>query len=65
MPLSGNIACTATRPRITKEVVGIYKGVMVYAAYMMGHIDGIDGNVTASAPKAIDTLERNPYFKPR
>jgi hypothetical protein len=32
---------------------------------MMGHIDGIDGNVTASAPKAIDTLERNPYFKPR
>ncbi len=49
--------------RVTREVAGIYKGVMVYAAYMRGHIDGIDGNVTASAPKAMDALERNPYFR--
>jgi hypothetical protein len=50
--------------RVTKEVAGIYKGVMVYAAYMLGHIDGIEGDVAASAPKAIDALGRSPYFKP-
>ena len=25
--------------RVIREVAGIYKGVMVYAAYMLGHID--------------------------
>ncbi len=43
--------------RVIREVAGIYKGVMVYAAYMLGHIDGTDGNVTVSAPKAMDALE--------
>jgi hypothetical protein len=49
---------------VTKEVSGIYKRVMVYAAYMLGHIDGIEGEVAAIVPKAMDALERQPYFKP-
>lgn len=49
---------------VTKEVSEIYKRVMVYAAYMLGHIDGIEGDVAAFVPKAMDALEREPYFKP-
>jgi hypothetical protein len=49
---------------VTKEVSEIYKRVMVYAAYMLGHIDGIEGEVAALVPKAMDALERHPYFKP-
>jgi hypothetical protein len=50
--------------RVTKEVAEIYKRVMVYAAYMLGHIDGTEGDVAVLAPKALDALERQPYFKP-
>src|SRR5664280_1541449 len=49
---------------VTKEVSDIYERVMVYAAYMVGHIDGIEGEVTALVPKAMDALERQPYLKP-
>jgi hypothetical protein len=49
---------------ITKEVSEIYRRVMVYAAYMLGHIDGIEGEVAALVPKAMDALEQQPYFKP-
>jgi len=37
---------------------------MVYAAYMVGHIDGIEGEFAALVPKAMDALDRQPYFKP-
>jgi hypothetical protein len=50
--------------RVSNEVSGIYKGVLVYAAYMLGHIDGISGNLSVLVPKALDALERQPYFKP-
>jgi hypothetical protein len=50
--------------RVTNEVAAIYRRVMVYAAYLLGHIDGIDGDVAALVPKAMETLEREPYFKP-
>jgi len=49
---------------VTKEVAEIYKRVMVYAAYMLGHIDGIEGEVAALVPRAMDALERQPYFSP-
>jgi hypothetical protein len=49
---------------VTKEVSKIYRRVMVYAAYMLGHIDGIEGGVAALVPKAMGALERQPYFKP-
>ncbi len=49
---------------VTKEVSEIYKRVMVYAAYMVGHIDGIEGEFAALVPKAMDALDRQPYFKP-
>ena len=34
---------------VTKEVSEIYKRVMVYGAYMVGHIDGIEGEVWRSS----------------
>jgi hypothetical protein len=49
---------------VAKEVSEIYKRVLVYAAYMLGHIDGIEGEVAALVPKAMDALDRQPYFKP-
>jgi len=50
--------------RVTKEVAEIYKRVMVYAAYMIGHLDGIEGDAAAFVSRALNTLERHPYFKP-
>lgn len=50
--------------RITNEVADIYRRVMVYSAYLLGHIDGIDGDAGALAPKAMEALEREPYFNP-
>ncbi len=49
---------------VTKEVADIYKGVMVYAAYMLGHIDGIEGDAAVLVPKAFETVERHAHFKP-
>ena len=50
--------------RLTNEVSEEYKRVMVYASYMLGHIDGMEAAVADLAPKAMDAIERHPYFKP-
>jgi hypothetical protein len=50
--------------RATNEVAEIYRRVMVYAAYMLGHIDGIGEDVSMLAPKVSEALEREFYFKP-
>ena len=50
--------------RMTNEVAEEYKRVMVYASYMLGHIDGMEGAVGDLVPKALDVMERHPYFKP-
>jgi len=50
--------------RITREVVDEYKSAMVYASYLLGHLDGWDQTVQEAAPKAISTMESHAYFKP-
>ncbi len=50
--------------RVTRDVVEEYKSVLVYAAYLLGHIDGMEKTVEELAPKAISTIERHAYFKP-
>jgi hypothetical protein len=54
--------CDTTR--LTNEVCEEYKKVMVYASYLLGHIDGLDRTVEESAPKAIETLGKHTYFEP-
>jgi hypothetical protein len=38
--------------------------VMVYASYLVGHIDGSDHALEEVAPKAIRTMESHAYFGP-
>ena len=42
--------------RLMDEVGREYKGVMVYASYLLGHIDGLGGSVEEVAPKVIEML---------
>lgn len=51
-------------PRVTQEVTEGYKRVLVYASYLIGHVDGLEGTLEELAPKAIQVLERTSYFKP-
>ena len=50
--------------RVSREVAEEYKSVMVYASYLLGHVDGMEANVEQVAPKAINTIESHAYFKP-
>jgi hypothetical protein len=50
--------------RVCQEVSEEYRRVMVHASYLIGHIDGLRGSAQDLAPKAIELIERTPYFKP-
>jgi hypothetical protein len=50
--------------RLTNEVGEEYKRVMMYASYLLGHIDGLNRAVEEAAPKAVEYLETHSYFKP-
>jgi hypothetical protein len=49
--------------RVTREVAEQYKSVMVYAAYLLGHVDGVGGAVEEIAPRAINRIDSHSYFK--
>ncbi|HLJ16345.1 MAG TPA: hypothetical protein VKV15_17735 [Bryobacteraceae bacterium] len=49
--------------RVAGEVSSEYRRLMVYAAYLLGHVDGLDQAVGDIAPKAIEALERHSFFK--
>lgn len=50
--------------RVTQEVTDQYRRLAVYAAYLQGHIDGMDQPRDEAAPKAEEAVERNAFFKP-
>jgi hypothetical protein len=50
--------------RVTEEVSEEYRRVMIYAAYLIGHLDGRGWTPDEHAPKAMEAIERNDYFKP-
>lgn len=50
--------------RVTREVAEEYQSVLVYASYLLGHIDGIEKTVEELAPRVIGAIERHSYFKP-
>jgi hypothetical protein len=50
--------------RLSEEVSEEYKKVMVYASYLLGHIDGLDRAVDETAPRAMNALAQHVYFRP-
>jgi len=50
--------------RVVQEVVEEYKKTLVYASYMLGHIDGLGLSLDVNAPKAMSALGRQPPFRP-
>jgi hypothetical protein len=49
---------------VAKHWLEEYGSLMVYAAYLLGHVDGTEGTVEEVAPKAVTSIEGHPYFKP-
>jgi hypothetical protein len=49
--------------RLTNEVSEEYETVMVYASYLLGHIDGLDRSVEEASSKALEAVETHSYFK--
>ena len=50
--------------RVTHEVAEEYQSVLVYASYLLGHIDGIEKTVEELAARAMSAMEGHAYFKP-
>jgi hypothetical protein len=50
--------------RVSEEVVQQYRRLMVYASYLLGHVDGLELAVENAAPQAVAALESHSYFKP-
>jgi len=50
--------------QLTNDVCDEYKRVMVYASYLLGHIDGLDLLVEEATPRTFEALETSSYFKP-
>jgi hypothetical protein len=50
--------------RATEEVGEEYKRVLVYASYLLGHVDGSDRAIQEAAPKATAAVAGEEYFKP-
>lgn len=50
--------------RVTNEVTEEYRKIMVYASYLLGHVDGLNQAVEDAAPKAIGALAKHGYFGP-
>ncbi len=50
--------------QIAREVSEIYRRLVTYASYMLGHVDGTTGNIEESVPNALKCLDEIPPFKP-
>lgn len=50
--------------RLLGEAAGIYKRLLTYGAYLVGHVDGLSRSIEDAAPDAMRAIERNSWFKP-
>ena len=50
--------------KLMPELMQTYGDLLKYGSYLLGHIDGLAGDFTDLAPKAVETLQREGYFKP-
>jgi hypothetical protein len=44
------------------QVVAEYGAVLKYAAYLLGHLDGLELSIEKDAPKANELINRKKYF---
>jgi hypothetical protein len=49
--------------RVAGEVAGEHKRVLVYASYLLGHIDGLEQDAGALSRMVTEALERYSFFK--
>lgn len=66
----GNAAILAYRThhdieRLVSELVAIYGKLLVYGAYLLGHVDGLDRTMQEAATKAHSLVQQTSYFQSR
>jgi len=47
---------------LVPQIVAEYGGVLKYAAYLLGHLDGLGLSISKDAPKAHELVNRKTYF---
>lgn len=52
------------RARLIDDVTGEYRRTLVYASYLLGHLDGLGESVESSAPEADELVQSTSYFTP-
>ncbi len=50
--------------KLVPQIVAEYGGVLKYAAYLLGHLDGLGLSISKDAPKAHELVNRKTYFTP-
>ncbi|MGH9424804.1 MAG: hypothetical protein ACRD2L_00635, partial [Terriglobia bacterium] len=50
--------------RLVSELCERYGSLLKYAAYLLGHLDGLEQELSAAAPRAFELLEKTAYFRP-
>jgi hypothetical protein len=50
--------------RVTNEVSEQYRKCLIYASYLLGHVDGLERTLDDAAPEALKAIDRNQYFAP-
>lgn len=65
----GNAAIIAYRThadvgKLVSELVDIHGRLLVFGAYLLGHLDGLDKNLQEAAPRASELIQKADYFRP-
>lgn len=50
--------------RLVGEAAGVYKRLLTYGAYLVGHVDGLSQSLGDAVPDVMSAIERNGWFKP-
>lgn len=50
--------------RLLGEAAEVYKRLLTYSAYLVGHVEGLSQSIGDAAPDAMRVIERNSWFKP-
>ncbi len=49
---------------LVSEFQAIYGRVLIYGAYLLGHLDGLEKSMNEAAPKAHNLIQQTNYFRP-
>ncbi len=50
--------------RLLDEAAGRYKRLLTYGAYLIGHAEGLERDLSDAAPEAVNAIARNSWFRP-